>query len=70
MVPLLELVQQICPRTGVLEHIRLMDSVPITVAHAKRSSQARVAPEIANKGYCSSKGEYDYGGKVHLLEGV
>lgn len=65
--PLLELLQQTCPHTGVLEHIRLMDSLPITLAHAKRSSQARVAPEIANTGYCSSKGEYYYGVKVHLF---
>ena len=65
--PLLELLQQTCPHTGVLEHIRLMDSLPIKLAHAKRSSRARVAPEIANKGYCSSKDEYYYGVKVHIL---
>ena len=33
--PLLEILQQTCPHTGVLEHIRLMDSLPIKLAHAK-----------------------------------
>ena len=65
--PLLELLQQACPHTGVLEPIRLMDSLPIKLAHAKRSSRARVAPDIANKGYCSSKDEYYYGVKLHIL---
>ncbi len=44
-----------------------MDSIPIRRAPAKRSSRARVAPNWANKGYCASQGEYDYGVKVHLL---
>ncbi len=64
--PLLGLVQQICPHTGVLEHIRLLDSLPIKLAHAKRSNRARVASEIANKGYCSSNDEYYYGVRASL----
>ncbi len=47
--------------------VRLMDSMPIRLAHAKRSNRARVASELANKGYCASKGEYYYGVKVHVL---
>jgi hypothetical protein len=52
---------------GVLNQVRLVDSMPIVMAHEKRSSQAKVAPEIANKGYCASKRMYFYGVKVHLV---
>ncbi|MFO1434124.1 MAG: transposase [Candidatus Competibacteraceae bacterium] len=65
--PRRELGQQTCPHTGVLEPIRLLDSLPIKVAHAKCSSRARVAPDLGNQGYCASKDEYYYGVKVHLL---
>ena len=52
---------------GVLEAVRLVDSFPVVMAREKRSSRARVAPELANKGYCASKKMYFYGVKVHLL---
>lgn len=45
----------------------LMDSMPIVVASSKRSKTARAASEICDKGYCSSKGMYYYGVKLHLL---
>ena len=51
----------------LLKNIRLIDSLPIIMANAKRSSKAKVANEFANKGYCSSKGIYYYGVKVHIL---
>jgi hypothetical protein len=51
----------------VLPHVRLLDSMPIRMAHAKRSRRARVAGEFANKGYCASKGEYYDGVKVPIL---
>ena len=66
-VPLLDALQAQCPQTGVLRQVRLLDSMPIRLAHAKRSSRACVAAELANKGYCASKGEYYYGVKVHIL---
>lgn len=66
-VPLLETIQQHVPDTQVLQEIRLMDSLPIRLAHAKRSGQARVASTLANKGYCASKDEYYYGVKLHVL---
>jgi len=50
-----------------LKNIRLIDSMPIILAKEKRSSLAKVAPEIANKGYCASKGYYYYGVKIHVL---
>lgn len=43
----------------------LLDSMPIITCSGKRS--AKVARELANKGYCSTKGMYYYGLKLHLL---
>ena len=45
----------------------LTDSMPIIVAGAKRSSSARVAPELCDKGYCGSKDMFYYGVKLHAL---
>lgn len=50
----------------MMRHIRLIDSVPIIMANAKRSSGAEVADEFADKGYCASKGIRYYGVKVHI----
>lgn len=66
-MPLLEVLQETFPETEVLREIRLMDAMPIRLAYAKRSSRACVAPELANKGYCASKGEYYYGVNKGLL---
>ena len=55
------------PSNEYMKEIRLIDSMPIILANAKRSSKAKVAQELANKGYCSSKGIYYYGVKVHIL---
>ena len=66
-VPLLEAIQSHCAQTDVLRDIRLMDALPIHLAHGKRSARAGVASELANKGYCSSKDEYYYGVKLHVL---
>lgn len=53
-VPLLETLCESFPQLeGVRTQIRLMDALPIRMAHAKRSTRARVAPELANKGYCA-----------------
>jgi hypothetical protein len=52
---------------GLLPDVRLVDSFPVIMANAKRSSRAKVANEFANKGYCSSKGLRYYGVKVHIL---
>lgn len=43
----------------------LLDSMPIITCSGKRSS--KVAREIADKGFCSTKGIYYYGLKLHLL---
>jgi hypothetical protein len=42
-----------------------MDSMPIITCLGKRSG--RVAKELTDKGFCSTKGIYYYGLKMHLL---
>lgn len=43
----------------------LLDSMPIITCSGKRTG--KVASEITNKGYCSTKSMYYYGMKMHLL---
>ena len=64
---LIELIVNDFPGSDILQQVRLIDSMPIILANAKRSSNAKVANELANKGYCSSKGIYYYGVKIHIL---
>ena len=45
----------------------VLDSLPIILAKASRSDSAKVAREVANKGYCSTKKLYYHGVKLHLL---
>jgi hypothetical protein len=45
--------------------ITLIDSIPVITCSGKRS--AKVALEIIDKGYCSTKGIYYYGLKLHAL---
>jgi hypothetical protein len=47
--------------------VRIADSMPIMTASGKRASQAKVAPRLADKGYCSSKGVHFYGVKLHVV---
>jgi len=65
-IPLIEEIQNNFPN-NYLKNIRLIDSMPIIMAQEKRSSKAKVAPNLANKGYCGSKGCYYYGVKIHIL---
>jgi len=43
----------------------LLDSMPIITCSGKRAG--KVAPELTDKGYCSTKGMYYYGVKLHTL---
>jgi hypothetical protein len=43
----------------------LLDSLPIVTAHGKRVG--KVAPELTDKGFCSTKSMYFYGLKLHAL---
>jgi Transposase DDE domain len=45
----------------------VLDSLPVILAKATRADHAKVAREISNKGYCSSKKLYYHGVKLHLL---
>lgn len=45
--------------------ISLLDSMPIITCSGKR--EGKVAPELTDKGYCSTKGLYYYGVKLHAL---
>ncbi len=55
------------PRKEASRCVGLVDSMPIIVAHEKRSSHAKVAPELADKGYCASKQSFFYGVKLHII---
>ncbi len=48
-------------------HKWLVDSLPIILAGKKRSGRAKVAPDLANKGFCASKNMYFYGVKLHCI---
>ncbi len=45
--------------------VSIVDSLPIVTCSAKR--QGKVAREVTAKGYCSTKGMYYYGLKIHTL---
>lgn len=45
---------------------KVIDSVPVIVTGKSRSSSAKVAPQLCNKGYCSLKQMYYYGVKLHV----
>lgn len=45
----------------------LGDSMPIIMAQKSRAYQAKVAPELCNRGYCASKKLDYYGVKLHAL---
>jgi hypothetical protein len=46
-------------------HESLLDSLPIITANGKRVG--KVAPELTDKGFCSTKSMYYYGLKLHAL---
>jgi hypothetical protein len=64
---LIELILKDFSGSDLIQQIRLIDSMPIIMANAKRSSKAKTVAEFANKGYCASKGIYYYGVKLHIL---
>lgn len=49
--------------TGVQFDISLLDSMPIITCSGKRSG--KVAPEVTDKGYCSTKKLHYFGAKLH-----
>lgn len=65
--PLLSCIQSDFHLLSESQLIRLIDSMPITIAKAQRSGSAKVARGIANKGYNSTKKTYYYGVKLHIM---
>lgn len=51
---------------GCDEDTLIVDSMPIMTCTG-RNRTGKVAPEIADKGYCSTKNQYYYGMKLHLV---
>jgi hypothetical protein len=47
--------------------ISVVDSMPIILAKGNRSFTGKVAPNICDKGYCSTKKLHYYGLKLHVL---
>lgn len=66
-VPLFAQIQTEFTPLADLEIIKLIDSMPIIMAKAQRSGSAKVARELANKGYNATKNTYYYGVKLHIL---
>lgn len=46
---------------------RLIDSVPVMLARGTRANRARVAPDLADTGFCATKQQYYRGVKLHLI---
>jgi hypothetical protein len=61
-----ELLNQLTNGSAYLtDHV--LDSLPILLAKGTRTDAAKVAKEVANKGYCATKKLYYHGVKLHLL---
>lgn len=46
---------------------RLIASLPVMLAKGTRSTKARVARELADKGFCATRQSYYYGVKLHTI---
>lgn len=58
------LLESYCPSDCITD-VSLLDSMPIITCSGKRNS--KVARDITDKGFCSTKGIYYYGLKLHAL---
>ena len=65
--PLVAQIVADCPIFDCFSNTYLIDSMPCVIANAKRSGKARVARQIASKGWCASKDMWYYGTKVHIV---
>ena len=46
---------------------RLVDSVPVMLARGARANRSRVAPELADTGFCATKQQHYRGVKLHFI---
>ena len=53
--------------TGYEDGVYLVDSFPIVLAHHQHAYRAKVAPAVANKGFCSTKKLHFYGVRAHVV---
>lgn len=60
------LLERFCETEGT-STIGVVDSMPVCLARQGHRFKAKVAPELATPGYCSTKKLYYYGVKVHLI---
>lgn len=56
-----------CRIEAIDPQTKLADSLPVILANSQRSSRAKVAPEYADKGRCSTKIMWYYGVKIHVV---
>ena len=63
----LTLVERFCETDDGTPMIGLIDSMPVCLARQGHRFKAKVAPELASPGYCSTKKLYYYGVKIHLI---
>jgi len=57
-----------CVKTEIAPELdRLIDSFPVMLAKYGHAYHARVAREIANRGYCAAKRTYFHGVRLHLI---
>lgn len=61
------LLEKYCVQSVPEVPVGLVDSMPIILARHGRRFNAKVAPELANSGYCPTKKLYYYGVKVHII---
>ena len=61
------LLEKYCIRSFPEVPVGLVDSMPVILARQGRRFKAKVAPELANSGYCPTKKLYYYGVKIHLI---
>lgn len=64
-VLLAQILQRLPCAETIEQQISVLDSFPIMMCSHKRS--AKVAPEIADKGYCATKGVHYHGVKLHFM---
>ena len=67
--PLLEMIVSQSLKQGAFKNDTawIMDSFPVALAKQGHRFNAKVAPDIASTGYCSSKNLYFYGVRVHIV---
>jgi Transposase DDE domain len=61
------LLEKFCETGEVGSATGLVDSMPVCLARQGHRFKAKVAPELANSGYGSTKKLYYYGVKIHLI---